>query len=168
MESSPQKTPYNYGELYEKFITNNEKSQDFYVPASKLDISWDENTNRIKIDVTDKGSGYIFNCSEATKFEKLKGKSIEQIYKIATNKFPLKHLNMRAHVLSYALPLAYPEEVEHFKKPAILSYYRELQKVPYVDAFAPLYRADVIQEVKNAAARNNKWAIDYLTNLQNS
>ncbi|MDD1505078.1 hypothetical protein PVA17_20255 [Lysinibacillus sp. CNPSo 3705] len=167
VESSPQKTPYNYEELYERFVNNTEQIADFYVPASKVDIFWDENSNHITLDVTDKGSGYIFNCTNATKFEKLQGNSIEKLYKKATNKFHLNHLSSRAHVLSYALPLAYPEEIERYKSPVTPSYYRELQKVPYIDAFAPLYRADVIQEVKNAAARNNKWAIDYLTNLQN-
>ncbi|MGE7843573.1 hypothetical protein ACQKNX_22690 [Lysinibacillus sp. NPDC093712] len=168
VESSPQRTPYNYNELYENFISNNQQKVDFYVPASKLDISWDKDTNHVMIDVSDKGSGYVFNCSNAAKFEKLEGKSIDQLYQKAINKFPLNHLNLRAHVLSYALPLAYPEEIGRYKSPAMPSYYRELQKVPYVDAFAPLYQADVIQEIKTAAARNNKWAIDYLSNLQNS
>ncbi len=168
VNSSPQRTPYNYGELYDNFKNNNDNLSNFYVPASKLTINWDKSTNYIDISISNEGSGYIFNCSDAKTFEKLRGKSIENLFKQAANKVSLRNLNLKAHVLSYTIPIAYPEEMKRFKTSTTPSYYRELKKVPYVDAFAPLYRADVFQEVKTAAARNNQWAIDYLTNVQNS
>lgn len=167
VNSSPQRTPYNYGELYETFKNNNDNLTNFYVPASKLTINWNKITNFVNISVTNEGSGFILNCSEAKTFEILKGKSIENLFKQAANMASLKNLSLKAHVLSYTIPIAYPEEMKRFKTSATPSYYRELKKVPYVDAFAPLYRADVFQEVKTAAARNNQWAIDYLANAQN-
>ena len=166
VNSSPQRTPYNYGELYDTFKNNNDNLTNFYVPASKLTINWNKITNFVNISVTNEGSGFILNCSEAKTFEILKGKSIENLFKQAANMASLKNLSLKAHVLSYTIPIAYPEEMKRFKTSATPSYYRELKSTlcRCLRSFIP---SRCFSGSKDCLARNNQWAIDYLANAQN-
>lgn len=164
-------SPYGYNELYMNFFSHQTglggylpEPLEFYVPALPIHFEWDNKIEEFVMELKFEALGTVVTLEMLTDFQRLHGDSINAIYEKACRNYGLNSLTNLAHVLSYLIPMAYPEELNRFKHDDVPCYFREMKKIPHIDTYAPLYRADVLLEVTNAAQRNSQWAKNFLTN----
>lgn len=174
-------SPFGYKELRDKYTyylfsqkkdlsylcTESDKiPPSFYVPAYKFSYKWVN--SKIVFEIEDRKIPESLNIERLTTIKKLDGSSIRELFEQIAKQPTVFKAIKNAHIRSYLIPVAYPEEIEYLTDTeCTLSYIKELNKVPYTREYASIYRADVKEAAVDYAERGYKWAINYINNTNN-
>ncbi|MCM3318060.1 hypothetical protein M3603_15690 [Rummeliibacillus stabekisii] len=151
---------------YYLYSDTDKKAPSFYVPAYKISYHWDDTS--IQIDFRKRSYIDSVNVEELTMILKYEEPYTHELFDRIAQQDTVFETIKEAHMRSFLIPIAFPEELEYYNDPERLSYIRELNKVPYIREYSSIYRADVEEAAIYYADHGSKWAIEYIQGLKNS
>jgi len=178
-------SPFDYKRQYKNYSfylqhpKYKEHKPHFYTPATFVEFNWDAKKEVITLDLPEQliapfAPFEVFNATvvdidELDYIVKLEGESIQFFYEKAVDNKGIRDLFDRAHAYAYIIPLAYPEEENYFtcEDNSVLSYYKELQRVPNAMELAFHFKEITHKQLEDFA-KDNQWARDYLNEHHNT